>query len=117
MNSQSSRRAMNVRLRVVGIWSIAIVRAVNLSVFAATAYLFISAASSAAEAPTVQVKVLDAKTVVVRGSGFSNEKLSLCAGSLRLLGVRRKYGRQDFGGSKVFLRALKPEVHPRPWDS
>jgi hypothetical protein len=54
-------------------------RTLRLCAFSALAYLFVGDASSAAGAPTLQVKVLDAKTVVVRGRGFPDEKLLVSA--------------------------------------
>ena len=55
-------------------------RNLRLCVFPALACLFLGNASSGAEAPTLQVKVLDAKTVVVRGRGFPDERLLVSAG-------------------------------------
>jgi hypothetical protein len=54
-------------------------RTLRLCVIPALAYLFVGNASSAAEAPTLQVKVLDAKTVAVRGKGFPDERLLVSA--------------------------------------
>jgi hypothetical protein len=54
-------------------------RTLRLCVFPALAYLFVGNASSATEAPTLQVKVLDAKTVAVRGKGFPDERLLVSA--------------------------------------
>jgi hypothetical protein len=54
-------------------------RNLRLCVFAALSYLLVGNASSAAEAPTLQLKLLDAKTVVVRGRGFPDERLLVSA--------------------------------------
>jgi hypothetical protein len=54
-------------------------RTLRLFVFPAFSYLLLGNASSAAEAPTLQVKVVDAKTVVVRGRGFPDERLLVSA--------------------------------------